>query len=194
MWHSRNTCWCIFLHLFIQKLVQILTALLQPCSDSLTPATHVGAVIVKVILTLTNKCTKIDPLLFQHGFMGLCRCPKSTHKSLQTLNITTPPSYFIVNWSNIPVFWIIQNGTNWGGTNCLNIRTEGNIPVSLEVHFGMLHWHSLNTSLILVQSSYNGSSKLVPYVKQLNGLRPLHLLSAVLLLLSAVQTKNNQQL
>jgi len=65
---------------------------------------------------------------------------------------------------------------------------EDNIPQSVDVGCGMLHWYSLNTSLIRVQSSYNDFSKLVPHVKQLNGPRPLHLLPAVLLLLSAVQT------
>jgi len=41
--------------------------------------------IFKVILTLLNKRTKIDTLLFQYSFMGLCRCCKPTHKSLQTI-------------------------------------------------------------------------------------------------------------
>jgi len=77
------------------------------------------------------------------------------------------------------------------GHTVWNIRVEHNIPESVDDGFGMLHWYSLNTSLVHVQSSYNGSSKLAPHVKQLNGLRPLHLLPAVLLLLLAVQTENN---
>jgi hypothetical protein len=69
------------------------------------------------------------------------------------------------------------------------IIIEDNIPESVEVRFGTLHSHSLNTSLVLVQSSYNNSAKLVHHVKQMNGLQPLHCLPAVLLQISAVQTK-----
>jgi hypothetical protein len=83
MWPAHViTCWYIFPQVFNQKLVHIVTAVLQIWSDSLTPASDIGTLSFKIILTIANKCTEIHLLLFQYSFMGLCRFPKPTYNSL----------------------------------------------------------------------------------------------------------------